>query len=260
MQGNLGIQALELDTKTEFHLGSLFRGSPGQCRAAVGWGDAGAASCTPHQEAPWPPRAPCTLSSPALSQEWLSCYCSAAERHQVGYSQQEKKHLSNKQEPTHAVILLHALPSLGKTLRQAALAQDIQRSGPRCGGTAPLPGEGAGPASSQVNIVPRRRGCQEPDGEASACRHMGREPRPAVLREHHQSRPQQRASTKGRLSAGCVAAVAQTWHRKLKNQTCRTSDTKHLSARVPQAALSALWHRYSYFTGTQRRAHSAAAP
>lgn len=215
MQGNLGIQALKLDAKTEFHLGSLFRGSLGQCRAAAGWGDAGAASCTRHQEASWPPRAPCTLSSPALSQEWLSCYCSAAEWHQVGYSQQEKRHLSNRQEPTHAVILLHALPSLGKTLRQAALAQDIQCSGPRCGGTAPLPGEGAGPASSQVNIVPRSLALP---GDAGVRNQTGRRV-PAGTWGGSLVQPWSGSSTRAGLSkerapkGGSVPAAWLLWHK-----------------------------------------------
>lgn len=61
---------------------------------------------------------PHSFPSPALPRR-------AAAPQQGGYSQQERRHLSNEQKPTHAFILLHALPSLGKSLRQAKLPQDI---------------------------------------------------------------------------------------------------------------------------------------
>lgn len=159
------------------------------------------------------PVQPCPGERPSRS-------CSTAEPRQVGYSQQERRHLSNKQKPTHAFISLHALPYLGKKSPAGkASPRHLKLAAPGVAARLPSPAREQSQralkhTSSLAPPAPaRRRGCQEPAPGRRVPASAEREPHPRAVRGHRPPAARERGkevAPEERFGAGCVPCAGCT--------------------------------------------------
>lgn len=156
-------------------------------------------------------------------------------------------------------------PPLAKVSSRQSLPRVSESRSPRCGCASPQPGERAEPAGSEVHVSPGSlAGKAAEEEEARAGRRVGQGPHPGMVRGYPQRWPQQaEARESGKevsteLSAGCLpcasCTTASTWNRPGQRQRrwVRAAHSHPCLPRAAQAAPSALWHCYSYSTGTQR--------